>query len=746
MHTRPAILRFSIILSMLLLIAPASADTYALESSFGSLGSGEGQFNNPYGIAVNESGYVYVADTYNNRIQVFSADGTFVTAWGSQGIGIDQFWYPYAVAVNQSGAVHVADYNNEKLKIFTPAGAHLSTHPFPKEVKGIAVDEASRAFCTDRDTDLVNVYNDTYALEGTIGSSGSGNGQFWNPTGIAVTASEVFVVDTDHHRIQVFAEDGTFLRKWPSDTAPGAAEGDFDHPYDMAINSSGLLFITDTDNDRVEIFSQAGDFVDAFSCTKPCGIATGPGNRVYVTSFSTDCVKVYRIPPPPSVTGITPSSATRGSSCVAATVNGSDFQSNPEIRLRKGAGTIIATNVTRLSAEAITCTLNLSSADAGLWDVRVINDDGKEGMLIDGFTVINPPPQIAAVAPDAGVSGDTLAGVQITGSGFLPAPLVKLHQPGQPYLYAGDAVYINDTRITCSLDLAGTAPGAWDVIVKNSDGQEDMLSGGFTVSEPATPAPEPSSEPTVTPTPEPTAEPTPSPEPTIIPTPEPTATPFSRHASSGNGGPSSTAVAYATDLSPGVNCTLKLITGALQTVTLRVTVPVDSVLVTAKECTIPVDIAHPNGTLYQCTEVTFYRIRGEEVDAAWFTFSLPVSWLEEQRFSPAGVTMFRFHEGAWQELPTEVLGEQNGMAWFQAESPGCSLFAIICKADSPSHTDQGDAGKDTSQATFAPTAATAPPVHPDPAGAAAPTAVPKSPLAAAPLLSLPLALLLRRRP
>ena len=56
--------------------------------------NGNGQFNHPYGIAVNSSGYVYVADSSNDRIQVFTPDGIYVTKWGSSGTGDGKFNNP----------------------------------------------------------------------------------------------------------------------------------------------------------------------------------------------------------------------------------------------------------------------------------------------------------------------------------------------------------------------------------------------------------------------------------------------------------------------------------------------------------------------------------------------------------------------------------------------------------------------------------------------------------------------------
>jgi DNA-binding beta-propeller fold protein YncE len=87
-------------------------------TTWGGTGSGIGQFRAPLGVAVDGSGNVFVADLYNNRVQVFDNNGNFLTTWGTAGSGNGQFDQPYAIAVDGSGNVFVAEYNNRRIQKF----------------------------------------------------------------------------------------------------------------------------------------------------------------------------------------------------------------------------------------------------------------------------------------------------------------------------------------------------------------------------------------------------------------------------------------------------------------------------------------------------------------------------------------------------------------------------------------------------------------------------------------------------
>ena len=77
---------------------------------YGADGSADpGYFSSPRGIGVNSAGNLYVADTGNHRVQKFSPSGQFLFSWGSQGSGVGQFILPTDVAVDENGYIYVTN-------------------------------------------------------------------------------------------------------------------------------------------------------------------------------------------------------------------------------------------------------------------------------------------------------------------------------------------------------------------------------------------------------------------------------------------------------------------------------------------------------------------------------------------------------------------------------------------------------------------------------------------------------------
>jgi DNA-binding beta-propeller fold protein YncE len=78
--------------------------------TWGSKGTGHGQFNQPWDVAISGDGKVYVTDRRNHRIQVFDTGGTFVRTWGSKGTGHGQFTWLYGLVISD-GTVYAMDRN-----------------------------------------------------------------------------------------------------------------------------------------------------------------------------------------------------------------------------------------------------------------------------------------------------------------------------------------------------------------------------------------------------------------------------------------------------------------------------------------------------------------------------------------------------------------------------------------------------------------------------------------------------------
>ncbi len=131
--------------------------------SFGKPGNGPGEFNRPEGLCIDARDRLYVADSCNHRIQVFSDDGRFLRAYGKAGAGKGELSYPYDICVDAAGRQYVCEFGNSRIQVFD---------------------------ANDQPIDI-------------IGGPGAEPGRFSNPWSLGLdSAGNLYVADSQNHRVQ----------------------------------------------------------------------------------------------------------------------------------------------------------------------------------------------------------------------------------------------------------------------------------------------------------------------------------------------------------------------------------------------------------------------------------------------------------------------------------------------------------------------------------------------------------------
>jgi len=280
---------------------------------FGIQGAAPGQFERPSGIEVGPDGFVYVADTGNHRIQKFTAEGQFVAAFGQHstveteaGIvrGLNE---PWDMTVSSDGAIYVADTWNHRIQKLDESGEALvawglfgqyslddgaigqSAFYGPRGIVIGSDGDTERLYVTDTGNKRIQVFDSEGRFSFQWGGGGIMQGYLDEPVGIAIgPEGAIYVADTWNRRVQVFDQQGTYLREWPVEGwDTGLAD---EKPY-LAVDAEGKVYVTDPGHYRVLVFDNFGNYVLSFgqygfdqrSFTLPVGIAVAPDGTIYVT-------------------------------------------------------------------------------------------------------------------------------------------------------------------------------------------------------------------------------------------------------------------------------------------------------------------------------------------------------------------------------------------------------------------------------------------------------------------------------
>lgn len=308
----------------LVLLLPASAQTYSYLSQWGSAGAGNGQFNTPYGIAVDSAGNVFVADSGNASIQKFNATGTFTLRFGNGGAAANRLGTASGVALdNTNSIIYVADTSKDRIQRYSmTTGNATGASPrwgttgagngqFSGPV-GVALDSSINVYVADTGNNRIQKFDSVGTYTTQWGTGGTGNGQFSGPTGIAVdSANNIYVVDTGNNRVQKFTAAGVYVTQWGSS---GTGNGQFSSPRHIAIDSLNNVYVADRGNSRVQRFTSTGTYTTQFGVsgtgngqfTTPQGVALSSGGIAYVADTGNNRIqRLGVLPTAPSVPGAT---------------------------------------------------------------------------------------------------------------------------------------------------------------------------------------------------------------------------------------------------------------------------------------------------------------------------------------------------------------------------------------------------------------------------------------------------------
>ena len=166
--------------------------------------------------------------------------------------------------------------------------------------RGAAVDSSGNVYVADTENHRIQKFDSDGGYLASWGSSGSGDGQFSYPHGVAVDSSgNIYVVDTQNNRIQKFDSYGNFLTQWGSS---GTGDGEFSNPQGIAVDPSlGDVYVADTGNNRIQRFDSSGGFISTWGSSgtgngefsNPQGIAIDSVGTAYVVDTGNNRIQMF---------------------------------------------------------------------------------------------------------------------------------------------------------------------------------------------------------------------------------------------------------------------------------------------------------------------------------------------------------------------------------------------------------------------------------------------------------------------
>lgn len=211
---------------------------------YGRKGRKPGEFDDPMALTASPDGVLAIADTGNDRAQLLDPEGAALYQFGKSGEKTGQFDEPAGIAISKKNLIYVADTENHRIQIFNKDGIFLTS--FGRESDKITPQTPEK-------------------------------GKFNNPTSLAINSQhQLYVLDTNNHRVQMFEEEGQFIKVIGS---KGRDPGQFLEPVDITVDEQDNLYVADHGNHRIQVFNPQGQLIFMFG--------TSADNQIFGFSFGT---------------------------------------------------------------------------------------------------------------------------------------------------------------------------------------------------------------------------------------------------------------------------------------------------------------------------------------------------------------------------------------------------------------------------------------------------------------------------
>lgn len=209
------------------------------------------------GVAVDAQGNVIVVNRSEVPVQVYAADGRFISAWA-----YNDFSRVHGATIGPDGLIYIPDDRRHVVRVFSPSGELVRTLGTP----GVASD-------TGVGDDLPRV----------VAHAGP---PFNLPTNVAVGPDNTLFVSDGYGnaRVHQFTHDGELLKSWGE---PGSGPGQFNLPHGIAVDAQGRVFVADRENNRIQVFTSDGEFVTEFTgLIRPCDLHIDADGTMYVAELA----------------------------------------------------------------------------------------------------------------------------------------------------------------------------------------------------------------------------------------------------------------------------------------------------------------------------------------------------------------------------------------------------------------------------------------------------------------------------